>query len=147
MPPGDDQIRKLSESVGPLVCEVELPSSWEDFFDRRGMMPIALDEKRRFPRSYLRVSAALQYRQSFPALPRGETWHKVYTKDVCRNGVGFLHSEQLFPMEQLALVLPDGRCRRIEVVRCRRIQPRCFEIGAVFITDFRVVDVIDEPPD
>jgi hypothetical protein len=123
--------------VGPIECKIELPSSWSDFFDRRGRLRGALEDKRRFPRIYLRASAAVQYRQSFPALPRPETWHKVYTKDVSRTGLGFLHSEPLYPMEQLCLVLPDGCCRRIEVVRCRRIGPRCFEIGAVFIKEFR----------
>ena len=137
MPQHDPGMQKLIEAVGPLKCEVELPSSWTDYFDRRGMMPTCLQEKRRFPRSYLRTSAALEYRQSFPALPRSATWYEVYTKDVSRGGVAFLHGEELYPMEQMSLVLPDGRLHPIEVVRCRRIQDRSFEIGAVFITGFR----------
>jgi hypothetical protein len=137
MPQRDPRIQKLIETVGPLKCELELPSSWADYFDRRGPMPTTFQEKRRFPRSYLRTSAALQHRQSLLALPRAETWYKVYAKDVSRGGVGFLHGEQLFPLEQMNLVLPDGRSRPIEVVRCRRIQERCFEIGAVFIAGFR----------
>jgi hypothetical protein len=141
MPPGDDQIRKLSQMVGPLPCEVELPAAWSDFFDHRGPTPTCPRERRRFPRPYLRAMAALRHQRSLPALARSTTWHKVYTKDVSRAGVGFLHSEQLFPMEQMRLVMPDGRCRRIEVVRCRRIQERCFEIGATFISDFRETDV------
>jgi hypothetical protein len=147
MPPGDDQIRKLTNALGPLKCEVELPSSWTDYFHRRGTIPTRPNERRRFPRSHLRASAALQYRQSFPALPRGEDWHKVYTKDVSRAGLAFLHSEQLYPKEQMALLLPDGRSRAIEVVRCRRIQARCFEIGAIFITGFREPDADKKTPD
>jgi len=146
VPPGNDRMQALSESRR-LVCEIELPSSWKDFFDRRGMMPIPPDDRRRFPRSYLRVGAALQDRPSLPALPRSNAWHKVYAKDLCRTGVGFLHSEQLFPKEQLAIVLPDGRPRRIEVVRCRRIGRRCFEIGAIFITHFREREATGGPSD
>jgi hypothetical protein len=137
-------MRKLIDAVGPLRCELELPSSWSDFFDRRGAMPARLEENRRFPRSYLRGVAALEYRQSLPALPRAEARHAVYTKDVSRAGIGFLHSEPLYPMEQMKLALPDGKSLIVEVVRCRRIQPRCFEIGAVFATEFRDVD-LDEP--
>ncbi len=68
-------------------------------------------------------------------------WHKVYTKDVSRTGAGFLHGEQLFPKEQLTLLLPDGRCRPIEVIRSRRVADHCYEIGAIFISSFREADV------
>ena len=139
-------MRKLIDAVGPLRCELELPSAWSDYFDRRGSMSMALEERRRFPRNYLRGVAALEYRQSLAALPRSEAWHAVYTKDVCRGGIAFLHSEPLYPMEQMNLALPDGKWLIIEVVRCRRIQHRCFEIGAIFATEFRELD-LDEPDD
>jgi hypothetical protein len=89
--------------------------------------------------------AALEHRQSLPALPRADTRHVVYTKDVSRGGIGFLHSEPLFPMEQFRLALPDGKSRTIEVVRCRRIQQRCFEIGAVFVSGFRQPPTEESP--
>ena len=143
MPPHDDSMRKLTEAVGPLRCQLELPASWSDFFDRHGAMPALRAEKRRFPRSYLRGVAALAYRQSLPALPRAETWHAVYTKDVSRGGIAFLHSDPLYPMEQMNLALPDGKSLIVEVVRCRRIQSRCFEIGAVFASELRDVDPDD----
>ena len=140
MPPHDDSIRKLVETLGPLRDGPQLPSSWSDYFERRGLMPASIEEKRRFPRSYLRGVAALQHRQSFPALPRAEAWHAVYTKDVCRGGIGFLHRQPLYPKEQMNLAFPDGKSRIVEVVRCRRIQPRCFEIGAIFATELRPLD-------
>ena len=138
-------MRKLIEAVGPLKRELELPAAWSDFFDRRGSTPASLEENRRFPRSYLLGVAALAYRQSLPTLPRAETWHAVYTKDVSRGGIGFLHSEPLYPMEQMNLALPDGKSLIIEVVRCRRVQRRCFEIGAVFVSGFRQPQTEESP--
>jgi len=128
-----DRTPGIAEAVSQLKCEIDLPSAWKDYFDRRGQLPTCMGDKRRFPRSYFRGTAALHCRQSFPALPRPDLWYKVYTKDVSRSGVSFLHGEQLFPGEQMTLVLPDGRSRHVEVVRCHRVQQRCFEIGATFI--------------
>jgi hypothetical protein len=140
MPSRNDQIRKLTEAVGPLECRVELPESWASYFERRGQIPSDPDDRRRYPRSHLPACAGLRHCRSLPALPRDTAWHMVYTKDVSRTGLAFLHSEQLFPAEQVTILLLDGRWRAVEVVRCRRVQDGCFDIGAVFIAGFRDAD-------
>jgi len=146
MSQGDARRKQLIDLVRGLKCQVELPPSWKDFFDRSGRMLTSFDEQRRFPRSYLRTKAALEYRQSFPALARHSTWHGVYSASMSRGGMSFLHFEQLFPKEQMNLVLLDGKLRPIEVVRCRRVQERCFEIGAVFINGFRAPEPAGNDP-
>ncbi|MBN1910768.1 MAG: hypothetical protein JW818_13565 [Pirellulales bacterium] len=129
-----------------LRCEIELPPALEDFFDFEGILPTTADERRRFARMDLRSFGALEYRQTFPVLPRSSCWHRIYTKDLSRGGLCFLHSEQLFPMEQMHVILPAEtvktvlpRCERmiIEIRRCQRRGPRCYEIGACFISSFR----------
>jgi hypothetical protein len=131
---GDRSENRLAKRADALEGEVELPTWWTDFFQRQGPMPTCAGDRRRFPRSYFRSNAALHYRQTFPALPRAEAQHGVYTKDVSRAGLSFYHVEQLFPREQMSIVLPDGRTLHFEVVRCRRIQERCYEIGATFVS-------------
>jgi len=133
----DGARRAIAEMLDRLECEVELPSSWEDFFERTGRLATLPGDKRRYPRHYLRVAAALQHRQTFPALPRAAAWHKVYTKDISRCGLAFLHSQQLFPRERMRIILPDGQSRIVEVLRCRRIQRRCYEVGARMVEGFR----------
>ena len=136
MPQSDDPKQPLAEA-GPGRCEAEPPSSWADFFSRHGMTPTCPNDRRRFRRVYFRGTASLEYRQSFPACPRSRARYRVCTKDLSRGGLAFLHSEQLFPRERMSIVLPDGKAHDIEVVRCRRIEPRCFEIGAVFTASLR----------
>ncbi|MCS7305623.1 MAG: PilZ domain-containing protein [Thermoguttaceae bacterium] len=113
-------------------CLVRLPPNWSDFFEKRGLTQGVMTERRQFPRIHLRSRAVLQYQQSFPTLPRPPFCYTVYTKDISRSGVAFLHGEQLYPCEQMILILPDGKPRKIEVVRCHRIATNCFEIGARF---------------
>lgn len=137
---GDSQT--LIERLDACICEVELPPVWQNYFGESGAMPTFEGDGRRFPRFYARSKAALELSQSLPARPRNYAWHGIYTKNISRQGLGFLHSEQLYPCERLRLVLADGVPREIEVVHCRRIQRRCYEIGARFVaSDASVANV------
>ncbi len=131
---GDEAARsELIDALGACRCTVRLPKEWFDFFEKSGPVPAEFGDKRRFPRVHLRAHAALHYRQTFPSLPRPDHWYKVYTKDISRCGMAFLHGEQLFPRERMTVLLPDGSSQPLEVVRCRRVGPRCYEIGARFV--------------
>ncbi len=109
----------------------------KEFFAVTGVAPSTPEEKRRHVRSHMRVVAALQYRRSLPSLVRQPEWFKIVMRDISRSGISFLHSEQVFPTEQLMLVMPDCKPRCIEVVRCRRINQSCYEVGASYIKRFR----------
>ena len=89
--------------------------------------------------------AALQHGTSLPALPRPVQWHKVVLCDISRSGVRFLHSEQIRPTEQMLLVMPDFKRRYVEIVRCRRLGDRYFEIGARFVKCLRLLPSGEEP--
>ena len=144
MLPGDSQLQKLIDVVGPLKFSLKLPSEMEEYFGTSGIVPTVPDEQRRYARTHLRVTAALQYRRSLPALVRESEWFKVVMRDISRSGISFMHSEQVYPTEQLMLVLPDCKPRCIEVMRCRRVEDSCFEIGANFIQKFRSNSAADE---
>ena len=123
----------LNAWLAACDCEIDLPATWRNFFGESGAMPACAGDSRRFPRVYTRSKGALECRQSLPGRPRSGGWHGIFTKNVSRQGLGFLHSQQLFPCERMRILLADGVPRAIEVVCCRRIQPRCYEIGARFI--------------
>lgn len=58
--------------------------------------------------------------------------HGVYVKDFSKGDSGFLAPMQLFPNDQVWLLLPDGGKKfLVRVRRCRRYGERCYEIGAV----------------
>ena len=134
---------QLDELVAQLHCEIQLPESMADFFSVDGSaLPAMYSCRRRFQRISLRVFAGLHVRQSSPAIPRQAKWHRIYLKDVSHGGAAFLHSEQLFPRERMKILMPDDRIRRllpgrsqaiIEVIRCRRIGEKCFDIGSKFV--------------
>jgi hypothetical protein len=115
--------------ITQLPCAIELPDEWDDFFQLRGQMPTSWNDKRRFPRQYMRVAAALEVLNTFAPLKRSSTPTRIYLKDASRTSVGFLHSEQLFPLERVAITAFEGARWQVEVARCRRIQDHCFEVG------------------
>ena len=126
-------MKPTPDTIASLPCDVQLPDTWVKGKDDGDAFVAVHRESRRFRRRQFCSSAALEYRQSFPSMRRPSTWHRVYTVSLARNGLSFLHSEQLFPRERAGIILLDGGDRDIEIVRCRRIQDRCFEIGARFV--------------
>ncbi|MEX2120730.1 MAG: hypothetical protein WD847_14155 [Pirellulales bacterium] len=133
---GSDEQRSVADALALLPCDIELPAKWNDFFKRTGMLPCMRGDRRRFTRSFHRAQAALEYRQTLPHLARPAIWYCVYTTDITRKSIGFLHSEQLFPGERMRMMLIDGSERIVHVVRCRRIRNRCYDTGARFIDGF-----------
>lgn len=85
-------------------------------------------EQRQSPRASLRRRGAMQVSQTLPALTRADAPGGILVRDVSRRGLQFLFDEQLFPGEQLKIWLPETELRG-EVIRCRRLGPRCYEIG------------------
>jgi len=92
------------------------------FFAPRGAMPLYHDNRRAYHRYYMRGKAIVL---------RGNTTLAGYTKDVSRQGVGFLSPVQLLPKERVKLRLPTAELS-LEVARCRRVENGCFEVGARF---------------
>ncbi len=123
------------EAIASLPCEVDLPESWRDFFAQSGVLPATPGDRRRYRRFCLRVAAAMRLLKTIPNLNRPDQWYKVFAKDVSRLGYSFLHSEQLFPREQLELVVDQSHRYFGEVRRCRRVGSKCFVIGAQFCQD------------
>ena len=105
------------------TAKVQLPAPMsKDFFARRGAMPLWQENKRAYHRYYMRGKALLK---------RGNAVLGSYTKDVSRQGVGFLSPVQLMPKERVKLHLPTAELS-LEVARCRRVDQGCFDCGARF---------------
>lgn len=112
------------EKIG---CQVQIPEEWNDFFDKRGPVPTRYDDERRqFCRFLLRAKMVLIDRKQL---------HCVWSVDVSRSGIAFLHARQLLPKQRLWICLPDGKATRIRVVRCSSVGKSCYLCGAKFISD------------
>ncbi len=129
---GNDSPR-LNELTNSLSCGIEFPESWGDFFEKSGPMPSGPGDKRQCPRYYFRSAIAIEYMQTIPALSRECNWYKVYSRDLSRCGVSFVHAEQLFPGEHINVLLQGDREAVAEVAWCSRIRAKCFAVGARFV--------------
>jgi PilZ domain len=114
---------ELWEATSP---KVELSDSMRrEFFAVQGAGPLFYDNKRSYHRYYMRGKAILK---------RGTLLIGTYTKDVSRQGVAFLSPVPLLPKERVKLRVTAAELG-LEVTRCRRLLPACFECGAKFALD------------
>ena len=107
-----------------LALKTQLPAEWRDFFAQRGDVPRHPQCQRRYARRYLRTQAILR-RADGAALG-------VYTGDLSRTGLRLLAPVQLFPHDRCVLQLPGSDEYALQIVRCRRFAPQCYECGAQF---------------
>ncbi len=117
-----------------LSCHIDVPHEWRSEFEKEGPLGTIVDDTRRFPRFHYHVRAVLHYRRTLPALARPHGHYVVLTRNVSREGVCFLHEEELFPGERLSMDLPDNKVVDVEISRCRKINGKCFEIGGRITT-------------
>ena len=117
-----------------LSCNIDIPRQWRGEFEKEGALCTVVGDARRFPRFHDHVRAVLHYRQTLSALARPHGHYLVLTRNVSREGVCFLHEEELFPGERLSMDLPEDKMVELEISRCRKVNGKCFEIGARITT-------------
>ena len=128
----EDYRAELSRLVAEIPCEVALPPQWRDsFFSETGVMATIPDERRRFARHRTRTRNVLETETTLPSFERQSTRGIVMLRDISRWGVGFLHAEQLYPLEHCRLWLPTRKAT-VRVTACRKFGPQCYLIGAQF---------------
>jgi hypothetical protein len=92
---------------------------------RRGLTPTAPGDRRRHPRFYFWRRAVLV---------RGpDRTYAAYTMNLSKSGLRVLSPEQIFPCEQVQLMLEMGKEFTLEIRRCRRLAENCYECGAKFV--------------
>jgi hypothetical protein len=117
-------IAQKSARSDAIESDIDLPET--------GVVP-AGGEAREFPRFPFRGRAKAVI---FPA--SGESAEpeefEVVTTDLCRGGVSLLHRKQLYPGQQVLLVLQCSS-RLMEVRWCCRIWQGLYSAGCKFITE------------
>ena len=119
----DDGQKLMNDLWEATPSKVELPESMRPaFFAVQGPVPLFYDNRRTYHRYFMRGKAVLK---------RGDSLIGTFTKDVSRQGVAFLSPVPLMPKERVKLRVPAAELS-LEVTRCRRLDPKCFECGARF---------------
>ncbi len=135
---------RLADAISRIKCEIEFPEAWSEFLNHSGPAGSVPADNRRFRRWKNRTLAGLLQCETYPVIPRNEQWRPIYLKDVSRGGVAFVHSEQLYPLERMRILFIDEVSSRllenyylriIEVVRCKYVRTKCYEVGAQFVVD------------
>ena len=99
----EDYSKLLNKVINSCECDLAVPREWQDRLTRRGVVPPTLDDQRRYIRHHFNGRGVLEYDETFSSIPREHTIAQVMTRDISRSGIAFLHSEQLFPGEQVSL--------------------------------------------
>ena len=120
-----DRFQRVWQS---LNCTVELPEKEREFFRKQGLMSLAYDDRRRHPRVWCRGKAILEHEGLFYA---------VYTNDLSRSGISFLHAAQLFPCETVRLHTLATAAFSLTIVRCRRLNDCCYACSCTFAEPIR----------
>jgi hypothetical protein len=122
----------LKELLSTCACRLLISDAAHRLLKGQGTCSASLADLRRFPRFAMQGWGALEYQPTFPRLTRAPELHAVLLVNLSRGGLAILHSEQLFPHEQMRVTLPDGTSRTVSVTRCQWLGPSCFMIGGEF---------------
>lgn len=113
--------------------DLRLSPQAELLLEQRGFAPSQEKERRRYPRMRTNYQAPLQVIATLPAVHRSAEWHAVRLTDLSRQGVGLLHSRQLYPTERVRLVIQNGAMQQAEVIWCQRLSECCYRVGCSFV--------------
>ncbi len=115
-----DSAEAIDSLLNKLGCRVQLPEDESEFLAVRGPQVSEFAEQRQFPRYDFREKAFLFYKDAV---------HVVYMKDISHTSLGFLHAEQVFPLDQMKIRMLNGMKFDVSIKRCLRLQTCCFECG------------------
>lgn len=121
----------LADQLSDLA-NVLLPWPLDEFMAKQGVVPSRSADRRRFARIYYRHRAMLRLSQTLPAFPRATEMVLAFSCDVSRSGVCFLSDRELYPREVVEVSILRLGKRQLQVMRCRRLSDRCYEVGASF---------------
>ncbi len=124
---------KLDAVLESLNWTIQLPARLTDFFSVRGDSQIAEHEERKHIRIRARAKCVGFFESTLYCMQRDAGYLPLYTADFSRGGCGFLSSIQIFPTERIRLMLPTFWLQ-LEIVRCRKLGPNCFEVGGVLLS-------------
>lgn len=126
--------QKMKLLLDRLRCRIQLPEQLADLENRRGILPAEPNDMRRTARVYCPGKVLVESFATLPAVPRNHQYVVGYSVDISTTGIRFLHDTELYPGESVTLWTSAQRLT-CTVVRCRRLNSHCYEVGATFFDD------------
>ena len=131
-----DAQNDLNGRLARLVCEVTVPRALQKRLARRGAQAPKSDDRRKCVRFSVLAKTLMEVKATLAPSGSPSKEFAVLRTDLSGEGLGFLHSAQLFPGDLVTVWFPTGKldCR---VARCVKHTAKCFEIGATFVAGTR----------
>ncbi len=126
--------QKMKLLLDRLRCRIKLPEQFAELEHRRGVLPAEALDMRRSARVYCPGKLIVESFATLPAIPRNHQYVVGYSVDISESGIRFLHDTELYPGERVTLWTSAQRIT-CTVVRCRRLNECCYEIGASLIDE------------
>ncbi|MFA8017111.1 PilZ domain-containing protein [Bremerella cremea] len=126
--------QKMKLLLDRLRCRIQLPVQFADLEHRRGVLPSQSNDMRRAARVYCPGKLLIESFASLPSVPRNHQYVVGYSVDISSTGIRFLHDTELYPGEQVTLWTSAQRLT-CTVIRCRRLNKSCYEVGASFVDE------------
>jgi hypothetical protein len=130
---GHDYKEQLDCLIKRVDWLIELPENQPRFFQESGPSAGIEGDQRRAPRLIIRARCIMIPESPLPAFPRSSEPQGVYTSDISRYGLAIITPVQLFPEEQIRIILPTFWMQLV-VARNRRLGDHCFQIGATLVS-------------
>lgn len=121
----------FQKALSVLPFDIQVPRALLEGYQGSGPTKTTMSEQRRYVRFLHLTRGILRYSQTFPSIGRSSGLHSVLITNVSKCGVGLLNGEQLFPSERMNLWMLGRGVFPVTIARCRKINERCYEIGAI----------------
>lgn len=108
---------------------ITLPEDWDSFFAESGVVNQPFGEQRHSQRRIVRARGLMTIDEPLPAIARQPEMIGIYTRDFSKDSCGLITPIELYPEEKMRLILPTFWLT-VRVVRCRRHNAHCYEVGA-----------------
>jgi len=130
-----DYSKHFADIVQTISWDIKLPEDWSDFFEQSGVAPQIGPERRGNQRRLVRVRGLMCFDQPLPSIEREQRLFGVYTKDFSKKSCGLVSPIELYPEEEVRLILPTFRLK-LRVAAARRRSQNCYEIGLILLNRF-----------
>jgi len=114
----------ISQVWNSLPEKTQLLCDHTEFCSLTGATPTFSETRRQHFRIHARGRAILIH---------GENLYGIYSLDISPNGIGLICPVQLFPCEKVHLRSDKCDTISLKITRCRRLGPKCYECGTVYI--------------
>lgn len=120
----------FQRALRDLSFEVQIPRTKLEELSKIGPTSPTLADERRRVRFRKLKRAIICCDRTLPSIERTRQLSLGLMLNISKEGIGMLYHLQLYPQERFVMRIVGYDLLRLTVVRCRKLGPKCYEIGA-----------------